>query len=354
MGLETSGHLKADLQLCLFEAVRDGHSGKGGHAPKQTSGKAAVAVEKKGSGGGGGKDDDGNEDDDEPHEESGRGRGRASQGDARGRRKRADQTDKSPVPVLPPGRVKFHNVAVSAMTPDEMREAMHELDVASLRKDDDEIIHDLVDALVLRKAEAADMQSRKQAWRGRAVYMMRKAELADMLRDFELDDKGKVEELRTRFRTALRKWAAEEIKLPASGGRGGGRASEGTGGAGAGALDSEEEGDKAEVASDVGESSATDRGDSGRRRGRSTPKPKPSKTSRTSRKSAPKKVAEESRSTSASHRGGSSSSSTTVGGKEGPTKARRTPSRRSRADEQVVSPKRAASPETTGKGLLSG
>lgn len=371
MGLETSGHLKADLQLCLSEAVRNGHSGKGGHAPKRTSGRAAVAVEKKGSGSGGGEDEDGDGDDAEPQEETERGRERASQGDARGRRKRADQKDKSPVPVLPPDRVRFHNVAVSAMTPDEMREAMHELDVASLRKDEDEIIHDLVDALVLRKAEAADMQSRKQAWRGRAVYMMRKAELADMLRDFELDDTGKVEELRTRFRTALRKWAAEEIKLPTSGARGGGRASAGTGGAGAGAFDSEEKEDKTEVASDAGESSATDRGDGERRRGRSTrhtlsedatvpqpkPKPKPSKSSRASRKSAPKKIAEKSRSrlTSASRRGGKSSSGTTVGGEGGPTKARRTPSRHRPGDEQdVLSPKRAASSKTTGKGPLSG
>lgn len=357
MGLEASGHLKGDLQQCLCEAVRGGHSGTGGHAPKRT-----VAVKKKGSGSGG----DGDGDDDEPDEESGRGRGRrASQGDSRGRRKRADQkeVDKSPVPVLPPDRVRFHNIAVSTMSPEERREALQELDMASLRKDDDEIIHDLIDALVLRKAEAADMQSRKQAWRGRSVYMMRKAELADMLRDFELDDTGKVEEMRTRFRKALRKWAAEEIKLPTSGAGGSGGASAG---AGAGASDSEEEQDKTEAGSDAGDSS-TDGAASGRRRGRSTrhtrskddaagasqPKPRPS---RASRKSPSKKVVEEARSASASRRGRRRSSiSTTVGSGEGSTNTRNTRSRRRPGDEQVVlSPKRAASPKTLGKGLLSG
>ncbi len=219
MGLEASGRLKSDLQQCLCDALRDDHSGKGGHASRRTAGKARAAVtapNKKTSGGrGAAADADGDADEEDEEDEEDEGKGRKTE-------EGADQADKShplpiPAPVLPPSKVLFHNKAVSTMTQEERREALQELDVASLRKDDQEVTHDLVDALVLRKAEAADMNPRKQAWRGRHVYMMRKAELADMLGDFELDDTGKVEEMRTRFRKALRNWAAEEIKLPAAG-----------------------------------------------------------------------------------------------------------------------------------------
>ena len=316
LGLEAPGRLKGDLQQCLCDALRDGRSAKGGHASRRagTGGKARAGVTAKqksgGSGGGAAADGDAEEEeeDEEEEEESRRGQG-----------KRSDQTDNShPVPaapVLPPGKVLFHNKAVSAMSQEERREALQELDMASLRKDDDEITHDLVEALVLRKAEAADTNPRKQAWRGRHVYMMRKAELADMLGDFELDDTGKVEEMRTRFRRALRKWAAEEIKLPAAAG------------AGAPAAVSDSEEDEEE---DAEESSAAE-GAASKRRGRSrrptrrkepaaAPKSKSKPpTARASRKSPSKKAAKEARSASAStsvsassRRRGRSSSVTSV------------------------------------------
>lgn len=361
MGLEASGRLKHDLQQCLCDAVRSG-TGKSrrprAHTPRRTAGKAAAAAaatpaaKKKGGGSGNGDRDEDEDDAGEPDDQPRRGRAGAPVS-GRGKRLPPDQTDKSPVPVLPPGKVRFHNRAVSAMSHDEMKEALQDLDVASLRKDDEELTHDLIDALVLRKAEAAERNPKKQAWRGRLVYKMRKAELADMLEDFEVDDTGRVEEMRTRFRAALRKWAAEKIKLPASragcsGGGGGGSA--GTGGAAAGAPSEPEV--EEDIGSDVDEpcaveSSATDGAGRGKRRGRqahirlsdgaaATSSSRP-KTSRASRKNPTKKPA---------------------GGVEGPAKTRATRSGRSRSTdkESAVSPKRAASPEAktkaTGEGLV--
>lgn len=239
MGLEASGHLKVDLQQCLCDAVRDGLPGPGEAKGKgdvrrtpptpAAAGKAAAAGKNKG---GGDRDEDQaeseNEDDREHDEEPRRGRakraahgkgagagaGAEAGGPARGRGERPDQTDKSPVPALPPDRVFFHNRAVSAMTHEERREALHELDMPSLRKGDDEITHDLVDALVQRKAEAADTRATKQAWRGRRVSEMRTPQLGDLLREFGRDGAGRVGERRARFRAALHAWAEEEIQLP--------------------------------------------------------------------------------------------------------------------------------------------
>lgn len=395
MGLEASGRLKSDLQQCLCNALRDGHSGKGSHASRRTAGKARAAItipkKKKRSGGSGAEADaeadadmeDGaaepDEDEGEEDEEPGRGRGRsasASQSDRRGRGKgreteeRADQAaEKSPhrplpVPVLPPSKVLFHNKAVSAMTQEERREALQELDMASLRKDDDEVTHDLVDALVLRKAEAADTNPRKQAWRGRHVYMMRKAELADMLGDFELDDTGKVEEMRTRFRKALRKWASEEITLPASGAS----ASTGESSAGAGASasasvsNSEEEADVDESSVSVTEEEEASsgnkrRGQSMRRQTRSedaaaNPKSKPPRATASRKSPSPsKEAAKETRSASASasasrRRQGRSGSIISVDDVVASSRSR---SRSRRGDPQPEEEEKAASSSSSWK-----
>ncbi|CAN0131491.1 unnamed protein product, partial [Ectocarpus sp. 8 AP-2014] len=266
MGLKATGHLKADLQRCLRDAILDGHSGGGGHAPRKTGGRVRG----------------GDEADEKPRRgRGGRPAGRdppAAPSASPLRRKRAGQVDPSPAPAFHPDQVRFHQTRVSAMNLEEMREKLHELDMPSLRLKDDEVTHDLIDALVQRKAEAADSNPRKQAWLGRPVYMMRKAELADMLRHFDLDDAGKVDVLRGRFRAALRKWAADEIAHPASGpgsaggssGRDGGGRGVGNGG---GVADPAEAEDEGQDASDADEESADEglaAGRPSRRRGQTT------------------------------------------------------------------------------------
>ncbi|CAM9804158.1 unnamed protein product [Scytosiphon promiscuus] len=289
MGLKAEGRRKADLQQCLLDAVRDdvgddhgdargdAHSGEGGHAHKTRKGT-------KGTRGAKGRSKkvvvEAYETDSQSTHPRGRGKkGRAQASDdfgtsavsaspvgrGRTRKQRSDRAEKStsPAPAFSPDRVRFHREAVSAMSPEKMREALHELDMPSLRKEDDEVIHDLVDALVQRKAEAADRNPRKQAWRGRPVYMMRKAELQHMLQRFGKDGTGKAEELRTRFRAVLREWAADEIDIPISGSAGG---AGGAGGIGVRerttAFDPQGEDKKA--------SSGTDEAGTGRPRGRET------------------------------------------------------------------------------------
>ncbi|CAN0098732.1 unnamed protein product, partial [Ectocarpus sp. 12 AP-2014] len=376
MGLKATGHLKADLQRCLRDALLDGHSGGGGHAPRKTGGRVRGG--------------------DEAYEKPRRGRG----GRPAGRdppaapsapppqRKRAGQVDPSPAPAFPPDQVWFHQTRVSAMNLEEMREKLHELDMPSLRLKDDEVTHDLIDALVQRKAEAADSNPRKQAWLGRPVYMMRKAELADMLRHFDLDDAGKVDVLRGRFRDALRKWAADEIAYPASGagstggssGRDGGGRGAGSGG---GVADPEETEDEGQDASDADEDSADEglaAGRSSRRGGRTT------RHTRTRSEDAVAVVAKQAapvrarrkrdtdtteeqegeegggRSASASSRrgrGGKRTGATAGKGEERqPTDARgggtRAGRRRRAGDEEAASSKRAASPTGEAKANATG
>lgn len=233
------------------------------------------------------------------------------------------------------------------MSPERMREALHDLDMPSLRKEDDEVVHDLVDALVQRKAEAADTNPRKQAWRGRAVYMMRKAELQHMLQRFGKDSTGKAEELRTRFRATLREWAADEIEidilipLSVAGGRASG------GGAGAEASDPP-------VEEDDGVSSSEERAAGGKRGGRQSRPARTRVRSEDAAAAAPEKAKAKGRSSKVAEKG---KSEEPAGGGEERTGSRGSRSKRHRAaDGTGVSPKRAASSsaDPTGEdGVLS-
>lgn len=376
MGLKAEGRLKADLQRCLLEAIHDAdndgdgdaHAGEGGHASKNTKGTTRRVVSPADEDHGGGDDEAGDAEEDEADKVSRQSRkGRATRRDAvgpptpsaspvgRGRthKKRAHQaeTSPSPAPAFSPDRVRFHREAVSAMSPERMREALHDLDMPSLRKEDDEVMHDLVDALVQRKAEAADTNPRKQAWRGRPVYMMRKAELQHMLERFDKDSTGKAEELRARFRAVLREWAADDIDIPLSGVKGG------TSGGGASTAASHPQNDDEEV------SSGTEDGGGGRRRGRQSrttrtctqvesedagpekPKPKarPSKASATTSSSPSRRAPGSSSNTS--------NTSSAVGGGVEPAGSRGTRSRRRRpADEAEVSPEKGASSSSAPAG----
>lgn len=387
MGLKATGHLKANLQRCLRDAILDGHSGGGGHAPRKTGGRVRrpVGTDKDGSESGG----------DEADEKPRRGRGgRSAERDPPAApsasplgRKRTGQGDPSPAPAFPPDQVWFHQTRVSAMNLEEMREKLHELDMPSLRLNDDEVTHDLIDALVQRKAEAADSNPRKQAWLGRPVYMMRKAELADMLRHFDLDDAGKVDVLRGRFRDALQKWAADEIAHPASGaGSAGGSSGRDGGGRGAGSgdgvADPEEAEDEGRDASDADKDSADEglaAGRPSRRGGRTTrhtrtrsedavagvaKKAAPVRAKRKRDTDTTEEEEEEGggRSASASSRRGRGGKRTGTAAGEGeerqPTDARggtRAGRRRRAGDEEAaVSPKRAASPKGKAKAKTTG
>lgn len=387
MGLKATGHLKADLQRCLRDAILEGHSRGGGHAPRKT-GKGLrdpVGTEKDGSESGG----------DDADEKPRRGRGGRSAGrdppavppsasPLRG--ERAGQVDPSPAAAFSPDKVWFHQTRVSAMNPEEMREKLHELDMPSLRLTDDEVTHDLIDALVQRKAEATDSNPRKQAWLGRPVYMMRKAELADMLRHFDLDDAGKVDVLRARFRDALRKWAADEIAHPAPGAGSTGNSSGrdgGGGGASSGgrAADPEETEDEDQDASDADEGSADEglapgrssrRGDRTTRRARTRSEDAgaavarqaaPARVRRKRGADTTKEEEDGGRSASASSRRARGSKRTGTAAGEGeerqPTDARggaRAGRRRRRAgdEEAAVSPERAASPKGKAKAKATG
>ena len=119
--------------------------------------------------------------------------------------------------ALSPNCVLFRGIPVADMEPDTMRGIMKELDVPVSRKSAKEARHDLVEALVLRRAEALETRPTKQRWRGRLVYKMRKMEVTNALHHFGADESGKVEALRSRFRQLLRDWAARDVVITESG-----------------------------------------------------------------------------------------------------------------------------------------
>lgn len=354
MGLKPAGHLKADLQHCLCEALRGGHTGKGEHTSNRVGGIAA-SKKKSGSNVGDGGPAEPGRGSRRGGETPGAPRGRqpsmpSVSSVGRGRRARSERADTFADDELSPDRVWFHGKPVSKMTPEDRRKFLHDLDMASLRKDDDEVTHDLVDALVQRKAEAAEMNPRKQAWCGRPVYMMRKAELGDMLRDFNADDSGKVEEMRARFREELRKWAASEVDIPISGARGGGGASATAGDA---RLDMDEDAANTDETSATESTTVKGRTRTTRlNRAKGTVVPTPPRGRRAARtrvaRRTPMMEEESAASTSTRGRGGSSHRG---GGGEESTDARSTSSRRRRPagrDEEVaVFPKREAAPKVT-------
>ena len=124
--------------------------------------------------------------------------------------------------ALSPNCVLFRGIPVAGMEPDTMRDMMKDLDVPVSRKSLKEARHDLVEALVLRRAEALETRPTKQRWRGRLVYKMRKMEVTNALHHFGADESGKVEAMRSRFRQLLRDWAARDICITESGGGMGG------------------------------------------------------------------------------------------------------------------------------------
>ncbi|CAN0426053.1 unnamed protein product [Ascophyllum nodosum] len=67
--------------------------------------------------------------------------------------------------VLSPNCVLFRGIPVADMEPDTMRGIMKDLDVPVSRKSAKEARHDLVEALVLRRAEALETRPTKQRWR---------------------------------------------------------------------------------------------------------------------------------------------------------------------------------------------
>ena len=119
--------------------------------------------------------------------------------------------------ALSPNCMLFRGIPVADMEPDTMRGIMKELDVPVSRKSAKEARHDLVEALVLRRAEALETRPTKQRWRGRLVYKMRKMEVTNALHHFGADESGKVEAMRSRFRQLLRDWAARDVVITESG-----------------------------------------------------------------------------------------------------------------------------------------
>ena len=172
MGLKPSGHLKADLQRCLWDHLLEAKQAKPADAP-------SVEI-------------------------------------------REGRADPVKAIALSPNCVLFRGIPVADMEPDTMRGMMKELDVPVSRKHMKEARHDLVEALVLRRAEALETRPTKQRWRGRLVYKMRKMEVTNALHHFGADESGKVEAMRSRFRQLLRDWAARDIVITESGGGMGG------------------------------------------------------------------------------------------------------------------------------------
>ena len=172
MGLKPSGHLKADLQRCLWDNLLEAQQAKPADAP-------SVEI-------------------------------------------REGRADPVKAIALSPNCVLFRGIPVAHMEPDTMRGVMKDLDVPVSRKHMKEARHDLVEALVLRRAEALETRPTKQRWRGRLVYKMRKMEVTNALHHFGADESGKVEAMRSRFRQLLRDWAARDIVITESGGGMGG------------------------------------------------------------------------------------------------------------------------------------
>ena len=172
MGLKPSGHLKADLQRCLYDHLLEAQQAKPADAP---------FVEIRGG--------------------------------------RAEPVETI---ALSPNCVLFRGIPVADMEPDTMHDIMKDLDVPVSRKSIKEVTHDLVEALVLRRAEALETRPTKQRWRGRLVYKMRKMEVTNALHHFGADESGKVEAMRSRFRQLLRDWAARDVVITESGGGMGG------------------------------------------------------------------------------------------------------------------------------------
>lgn len=212
MGLKTKGKLKAELQQCVCDALRGDRAKKGARYPKPPAGNALAAqkcttiVAKDGA----------------ASEHNARTQCRSE----RPRRGRTGQAEKihDPLPQdLSPDRIRYHDTLVSEMDPEDRRKSLHDLDVAYLRKDDDEVEEDLVNALVLRKREAASRNSSDQKWGSRFVHVMRKSELihalgevADELGEMDPDTSGRVVDLRQRLRKQLWKWASTEIEFSSS------------------------------------------------------------------------------------------------------------------------------------------
>ena len=172
MRLKPSGHLKADLQRCLYDHLLEAQQAKPADAP-------FVEI----------------------------------------REERAEPVETI---ALSPNCVLFRGIPVAHMEPDTMHDIMKDLDVPVSRKSIKEVTHDLVEALVLRRAEALETRPTKQRWRGRLVYKMRKMEVTNALHHFGADESGKVEAMRSRFRQLLRDWAARDVVITESGGGMGG------------------------------------------------------------------------------------------------------------------------------------
>lgn len=91
-----------------------------------------------------------------------------------------------------------------------MSEILEYLDVSPARRDGNEMAHDLVKALLMRRAEATMMMNRKQRWRG-LVTNISKTRLTTALRCFGDNDSGEVVVLRAHFHKLVRRWRTTEI-----------------------------------------------------------------------------------------------------------------------------------------------
>ena len=226
MGLKPRGRLKADLQRCLCEHLLVGQHGEERLKEKPSRGEASQPGEK----GGTSADDVVGATAGSVSKVNGRRwavAGGVQQGApfqppaVRKDMRWTKQTDTSGHPGLSTDCILFHGTPVSKMEPETMLEILEDLGVTSSQKGDEDIAQNLVELLVLRRAEAAEAIKSRQRWRGQSVSRMRKMELATALHHLGADESGKVEDMRSRFRRLLRKWAAQEIIVIESSSNGG-------------------------------------------------------------------------------------------------------------------------------------
>lgn len=102
----------------------------------------------------------------------------------------------------------------SEVNPEEREKALPDSEVSCVQGEDEDATQCMVENLIQRKSEAAEKDPNKQAWRGRRVKAMRKAELAHALDELGAETSGKVDDLRKRLRKVLLKWASSDVVVP--------------------------------------------------------------------------------------------------------------------------------------------
>ncbi|CAN0239124.1 unnamed protein product, partial [Discosporangium mesarthrocarpum] len=211
LGLTPTGRKKADLLICLRNAL----SGGAAVAPGAAKGSGAWYDSDAGSVGflGEGEDSD-----------AGSVTGVYIQEPAAG----AAPSVRSPSPR----DVLYKGTPVPAMSRKEVQELLHYLELPSLHQTSAELRCALMAGLVQRQEEARSVTDKR--WGGRRINIMRKAEVEDALEELGASTGGKYQAMRARLQREVTAWADNVTVRTVSRGDGGGRSGHNVGEDGAG------------------------------------------------------------------------------------------------------------------------